>query len=50
MIQYGRMRCGGPADLAIALIGFMLLVAWHLPVQLVVVWSTIAAVGASFPW
>jgi chromate transporter len=38
----------GPVDLAIALIGFALLVAWRVSPLLVVVWCVVAAVGASF--
>jgi chromate transporter len=38
----------GPVDLAIALIGFTLLVAWRVSPLLVVVWCVVAAIGASF--
>ena len=37
-----------PADLAIALMGFTLLVAWRVSPLLVVVWCVVAAIGASF--
>jgi chromate transporter len=38
----------GPVDLAIALIGFTLLVVWRVSALLVVVWCVVAAAGASF--
>jgi chromate transporter len=38
----------GPLDLAIALIGFTLLVAWRVSPLFVVVWCVVAAVGVSF--
>jgi chromate transporter len=37
-----------PTDLAIALIGFTLLVVWRVSALLVVLWSVVAAVGVSF--
>jgi chromate transporter len=37
-----------PTDLAIALIGFTLLVAWRVSALLVVLWCVVAAIGASF--
>jgi chromate transporter len=38
----------GPVDVAIAVIGFTLLVAWRVSALLVVVWCVVAAIGASF--
>lgn len=38
----------GPVDLAIALIGFTMLVAWRVSALLVVLWCVVAAIGASF--
>jgi len=37
-----------PTDLAIALIGFTLLVAWRMSALLVVLWCVVAATGAAF--
>lgn len=38
----------GPADLAIALVGFTLLVAWRASALLVVVWCVVASVAGAF--
>jgi chromate transporter len=38
----------GPVDLAIALVGFTLLVAWRASALLVVVWCVVASVAAAF--
>ncbi|HEX9583063.1 MAG TPA: hypothetical protein VGB36_00985 [Gammaproteobacteria bacterium] len=38
----------GPVDLAIALVGFTLLVAWRASARLVVVWCVVASVAAAF--
>jgi chromate transporter len=38
----------GPVDLAIALVGFTLLVAWRVSALLIVVWCVVAAIGVSF--
>jgi len=38
----------GPVDLAIALVGFTLLVAWRVSALLIVVWCVVASIGVSF--
>lgn len=47
-IEERREAVRGPVDLAIALVGFTLLVAWRASALLVVVWCVVANLAGAF--